>query len=141
MGEAIAIGMQVAGGIGQAAGEAKAASFKASEAAAAARYGKIAAAETDTAIRGELASVVGNIRAIRASSGIDPNSPTTQAIIDAEGKVSERQRRIQVGNLNAQVTSDQRGAKFLAKSGADAFLYGSLGTIGKGITSTISAYS
>lgn len=132
------IGLQVGSGIAGAAGDAKAVSFKASEAATAARYGKIAAAETDTGIREELRSVVGNIRAIRASSGISPDSPTTAAIVANEGRISERQRRIQVNNINAQVTSDQNSSAFLTQSAKDTFLYGTLGSFGKGLGSLAS---
>lgn len=134
----IGIGMQVGSGVLGAAGDAKAASFKASEAATAARYGKIAAAETDTGIREELRSVVGNIRAIRASSGISPDSPTTDAIIANESRISERQRRIQVNNINAQVNSDTNASAFYQQSASDAFLYGSLGAFGGGLKSLAS---
>lgn len=131
--------MQTASGIAGAAGEARAQSFKASEAAKAARYGKIAAAETDTHMRQELAAVVGNIRAIRASSGIAHDSPTTQAIIANEETVSDRERRIRVANIMGQVESDEASSKFLKKSARDTFLYGTLGSVGRGF-STIASY-
>jgi len=126
---------QVGSGIAEAAGDARAQSFKASEAAVAARHGKIAAAETDTALREELSSTIGNIRAIRASAGIGPGSPTTDAIIESEGKVSDRERRIRVANILGQVGSDERSATFLRQSSRDTFLYGTGASIGRGFSS------
>lgn len=121
-------------GILGARSEAQATAFRSGEAAVAARQGKIAANETDAALRRELDTVIGNIRSIRASAGIDPNSPTTRAILAEETKVSDRERRIRVGNIMAQVGSDERAAKTLARSSRDQWLYGTLGAVGRGFT-------
>jgi len=123
--------LKLAAGVGEAGANAAATDFKAGEAAVAARRGKIAAAETDTAIREELSSVIGNIRAIRASSGISPDSPTTDAIIDSETRASERQRRIRVGNITEQAASDERSSGFLRSSANSQFLYGTLGSVAR----------
>lgn len=131
----VGTGMQVGSGIASAAGDARAQSFKAGEAAKAARYGKIAADETVTSLSEELRSVIGNIRAIRASSGISPDSPTTDAIIGAESAASDRERRIRVANIMGQVESDEDSSRFLRRSSRDTFLYGSLGSIGRGFSS------
>ncbi len=131
----IGIGLEVASGIMKARGEAEALGQRSAEAAVAARQGKIAAAETDAHLREELRSVLGNIRAVRASSGISPESPTTAAILDEESRVSERQRRIRVGNINRQVESDTRAASFLRRQSRDAFLYGTIGAFGRGFSS------
>jgi hypothetical protein len=127
--------LSTASGVAGAVGDARAQGFKAEQAATAARFGKIAAAETDTALREELASVVSNIRAIRASSGISPDSPTTQAIIARESEVSDRERRIRVANILGQVEEDEKSSAFLKKSARDTFLYGSLGSFGRGFSS------
>lgn len=132
--------MNIAGGVAESAGAAKGEAFKGQEAATAARYGKIAAAETDTNIREELKTTVANIRAIRASAGIDPDSPTTAAILANEGRISERERRIRVGNIMAQAASDKRAAQFYKSAAPNTFLYGTLGAFGSGFTSLASYY-
>jgi hypothetical protein len=129
--------LQVASGLAEGAAESRAMSFKAAEARTAARQGKIAAAQTDTAVREELANVISNIRSIRASSGISPDSPTTRAIIEKEGGIAERERRIRVGNILAQVSSDTRSARFFSQSADSAWLYGGL----KGVTAAFTTAS
>lgn len=124
--------LSTASGIGAANGDYAAAQFKADQADEAARRGKIAAAQTDTALRDELGQTIANIRSIRASSGIDPASPTTDAIIANESRISEHQRRIQVGNILDQSQSDATSADFLRKSSRDAWLYGSIGAFARG---------
>lgn len=131
----IGITAQVGSGILGAAGEAKADSFKSAQAAQAARYGKIQAAETDTAIRENLSDVVSNIRAIRASSGISADSPTTTAIIENETKMAERERRIRVNSILGQVGSDEASSQFFKTAAGDAFLYGTLGSFAQGFKS------
>lgn len=127
--------LKVGAGIGGAAADARAQGFKAEQAATAARYGKIAAAETDAALRQELSGVLGSIRSIRASSGIDPNSPTTEAILARESAISEGQRRTQIANILGQVASDEASAAYLKKASRDTFLYGTLGAFGQGFSS------
>jgi hypothetical protein len=137
----IGIAMEVASGVMKARGESKGLAFKSSEAAVASRQGKIAAAETDTHLREELRSVIGNIGAIRASSGIAPDSPTTQAIVDNEGRVSERERRIRVGNIMSQSESDERSSRFFKGASRDAWLYGTIGAVGRGFSQAAQAGS
>lgn len=134
-----ATGLQLASGIAGAAGEAKATAYKSAELAKAARYGKIAAAETDAQLREELSTVIGNIRSVRASAGVDPNSPTTQDIIANESRIAERQRRIKVGNLNAQAESDANASDYLKKLSGDQWLYGTIGALGSAFGSLSSA--
>lgn len=136
----IGVGAKTGAGILQARSEAQGLGFKSGEAAVAARHGKIAADETDAALRRELDTVIGNIRAIRASAGVDPNSPTTRAILAEETKVSDRERRIRVGNIMAQVGSDERAAGQLKKLSGQTWLYGTLGSIGSGLTSVSRSY-
>ena len=84
-------------------------------------------------------STIGNIRAIRASAGIGPDSPTTDAIIADETRVSDRERRIRVANILGQVGSDERSATFLRKSSRDTFLYGTAASVGRGFSSLAGA--
>jgi hypothetical protein len=132
---AAGIGLAAGGGILKARSAKRGADFDAAQAEVAARHAKIRADETDTALREELSAVIGNIRAIRASSGISTDSPTTQAVIDNESKIANRERRIRVFNELAQAESDTRSAGQLRRSGREAFLYGSLGSIGSGFLS------
>lgn len=136
---AISAGLNVASGLAQAAGDSRAAAHRSAEAQEAARKGRIAAAETDTTLREELSSVIGQIRSIRASSGISANSPTTAAIIDNETKVSDRERRIRVNNILSQADSDDRSAAYLRRSSRDAWLYGGLNAVGRGFSTLATA--
>jgi hypothetical protein len=52
------------------------------KAARAAEFGKATAAQTDTVMREQLATVLRNIEAVRASGNVDPTSPTTVAMED-----------------------------------------------------------
>lgn len=131
---------QFASGLAEGAGQARAMGFRAAEAASAARRGKIAAAQTDTQLREELAGVLASIRAIRASAGISPDSPTTQAILEEESRVSGRERRIRVGNIMAQVESDERSSRFLRSAARDAWLYGALGGLARGSSTLASGF-
>jgi hypothetical protein len=128
----VAAGASTASGLFSASGQAQATSYQSAQAAVAARRGKIAAAETDTTLRQNLQDTIGNIRAIRASAGIDPNSPTTQAIIASESAKSERSRRIQVANAEAQVAADEWSSRTLSRISGDQWLYGSLGALAGG---------
>lgn len=133
------IGLEVAAGIMKAKGEGEALAFKASQAAVAARAGKTAAAETDTHLREELRTTLGHIAAIRASSGVDPASPTTQAVADNEARISERERRIRVQNILSQSDEDLRSSRFLRGAARDTFLYGTLASVGRGFSSAAAA--
>jgi hypothetical protein len=134
----IGLALETASGIMKAKGEAEGLAFKASQAMVAARAGKTAAAEIDTHLRDELKTTLGHIDAIRASSGIDPSSPTTQAILSNESRISERQRRIKVSNALSQATEDARSSSFLRGAGRDAFLYGTIGAVGRGFSQAAS---
>lgn len=129
---AVAAGASAGSSLFRAAGESRAARFKAEEAARAARAGRIAAAETDTQMREELRSVIGNIRAIRASAGIVSDSPTTAAVIGEEERVADRERRIRVSNIMAQAESDERASRFFRRSAKDAWLFGGLDALSRG---------
>lgn len=88
------------------------ASQKAVNAAVAA---KTAAAQTSTNLLDELSTTLGNISAIRASTGADVNSPTTMALKDRARVLSGRQRGIAMGNGEAQAAQDQSDAGTFAQ--------------------------
>ena len=55
-----------------------------------ARMAKIQSDQTEATSLDELRRQIGNIKAIRASAGASAKSPTTQAIIDSERRVSQQ---------------------------------------------------
>src|SRR5690606_15689278 len=89
----------------------------------AAEIGKVQADQIDSQYRDELNSTIANIRAIRSSSGASVNSPTGRAIEANQEKISNRDRRIDVGSKRMQVTQDEADAKF-RKSAAKTALFG-----------------
>jgi len=107
------------GAFGQfAAGQAQAAAAEESK-----QIALTQADQLDTQYRDELASTIANIRAIRASTGASPDSPTSRAVIAREEKVSERQRRTAVGSKRLQASQFGRDAQVF-RSGAVVSLLG-----------------
>lgn len=106
----------------------------------AATIGRTKAAQTDTDMRRQLSSTLSNISAVRASAGLNPDSPTGQAIAsNVEGR-ADVNRTQAVDNINAQVTMDQNAASFYGQSASSALLggmMGGLGSIFKGIGGAI----
>lgn len=116
----------------QAQGAAAADKFKAQQSAEAAKVGRTAAAQTDAALRDELHTTLGNIAAIRASTGTDPYSPTGNAIAEKNIEISDRQRRIRVNNIMQQVGLDEQGAGFYRSAAKNAMFAGTLGAAASG---------
>lgn len=129
----VGVGLQVAGTLSAAKGRSDSLSFEADKAERAARAGRIAADQTDAAMRDELESTIGQIRAIRASSNSDLNSPTGLAIEEGETARSDRQRSIRVGNIRMQADEDERSAGFLRRSARSALNTGYLAAAGVGL--------
>ena len=103
---------------------------EAQQAENAAEIGKTKAAETDTDMRRRLGSQLSNIMAVRASSGLNPNSPTGAAIssnVEARGDINRTQA---LDNIFAQVQTDQLAADFYAHSASSALTGGVLGGVG-----------
>jgi hypothetical protein len=128
----VGVGLQVAGTLGKAKGQSDAYSFQSGQLTKAARAGRTAADQTDAALRDELETTVQNIRAIRASSGMS-DSPTSDAVIDKESEVSDRQRRIKVGNLRAQAEEDDKSAAFYRRAARNSLNVGYLAAAGVGM--------
>lgn len=105
-------GFDIAGKIFKGFGEKSAQDFQAAKDQRAAEIAKLRADQTDTQLREQLHTTLGNIDAIRAASNIDALSPTTAAIKANETRVADRQRQIAVGNLQAQAREDQLSAKY-----------------------------
>ncbi|MCK1445428.1 hypothetical protein IVB43_23875 [Bradyrhizobium sp. 48] len=91
--------------------------FQADRAERAAQFGELQATLTDTTMRENLNTTLGNIQAVRAAAGIDPTSPTTAALMDQSSSRSERQREAAVGTLKAQSAEDRASADYLRKAG------------------------
>lgn len=104
--------------------------FEAQNAENAAQIGQTKAAETDADMRRRLTSQLSNITAIRASAGLDPNSPTGAAISANVKGVADLSRTQAVSNIQNQVTSDQQAAQFYTSSASSALLGGDLGALG-----------
>jgi hypothetical protein len=94
---------------------------------------RTAADQTDTALREELATTLGNIASIRAAANIDPTSPTGLAIAEEERRQSERQRLIRTGNLRAQATQSDRDASFNRYAASNAMTSGYINAFSQGI--------
>lgn len=109
-----AAGSITSGMAGKASAEAAAskAEFDAQRAERAAQFGRVQADQTDAQLREELSTTLANIDAIRASSGIDPTSPTGFAIKENEARISDRQRTSRVYALRAQADEDERTAAY-----------------------------
>lgn len=97
----------------------------------AAELGRLRSAQTDVAMREELNTTLANIDAVRAAASIDPTSPTTAAIKEAESVESDRQRDTKVTNILAQAREDDETARYRYQAGRDALLAGYLGAGGK----------
>lgn len=125
-------------------GKAREYEFKAQQAERQARAARTAADQTDAFLRDELTTTLGNIEAIRAAGGVAAGSPTSEAILAREEDVSERQRRIKVGNIKAQAAESEEGARFYrdaatrslkAADSADLGFFGSvLGGLGRAMS-------
>jgi hypothetical protein len=91
--------------------------FQADRATRAAQFGQTQAALTDTTMRENLNTTLGNIDAVRAAAGIDPTSPTTAALEDRSTNLSDRQRMAAVGSIKSQSAEDLASADYLRKAG------------------------
>lgn len=127
MGPELAVGMTLASAglsvaSGAMQGKATAAGYaqKESQAQRTAFAARTAADQTDSQLRDELSITLGNIDAIRAAAGVGADSPTGQAIRERETTVSDRQRRIKVGNLISQADASDSDALFYRSAQSSA---------------------
>ena len=125
-----ATGLKAAGSIMGGISTSQGDQTEAQQAINAAEIGKTKAAETDMDMRRKLGAQLSNIMAVRASSGLNPMSPTGQAIssnVEARGDVNRTQA---VANIMAQVKTDQSAAAFYTHSASMALTGGIMGGIG-----------
>lgn len=121
------VGFSALGAIMKGEGEQSADEFKAARAERAAEYGRAQADLTDTTMREQLTTTLGNIDAIRAAANIDPTSPTTAVLREHNAMLSDRQRMAAVGSQRAQADEDVAGAQYLRQAGRFAFNMGLVG--------------
>lgn len=110
-------------GVVGAVGQYQAGNYAAAQSKRAAQVGRIQADQIDASYRDELNSTLANIKSIRASAGVDPNSPTGQAVTADQVRTSNRDRIIDVGSKRMQANQDEADAKF-RKSAAKVSLLG-----------------
>jgi len=128
-------GLQVAGSIQQARAAAAGYQYKEAQAQRQAFAARTAADQTDAALRDELNLTLGNIEAIRAAAGVGRDSPTGIAVAEREAEVSDRQRRIRVGNLLSQADQFDADARYFNSAAGSALSTGYLGAFGTGLKS------
>lgn len=107
-------------------GERQAARHKAAQADRAKKIGYIQADQISTDYTTDLASTIANIRAIRAATGANPYSPSTEAFIAEESRVSDRTRRIRSGAARMEANQYGDDAAFYRSSAKTALLGRSL---------------
>lgn len=117
----------LAGGLVSAYGQYQAGNHAAAQSQRAAQVGRINADQVDASYRDELNSTIANINSIRASAGVGANSPTGRAIEADQQRVSDRDRRIEVGSKRMQATQDEQDARF-RRSSARMALFGGAAT-------------
>ncbi len=128
-------GLQVAGGISKARGEAAGYQYKEAQAQRQAFAARTAADQTDAGLRDELSVTLGNIAAIRAAAGVGADSPTGMAIEDRNATISDRQRRIRVGNYMTQADQSDADARYFNYAAGSALETGYLNAFGTGLKS------
>lgn len=121
------LGFSAVGAIMQGSATQSANEFQAARAEKAAQFGRAQADLTDTTMREQLTTTLGNIDAIRAAANIDPTSPTTAAVRDYNTMLSDRQRMAAVGSQRAQADEDIAGANYLRQAGRFAYTQGLVG--------------
>lgn len=114
----------LAGSLVGAVGQYQAQNHAAAQSKRAAKVGRIQADQIDASYRDELNSTISNIRAIRATAGVGANSPTQMAYEDEQEKVSNRDRKIEVGSKQMQANQDEEDARFRKSSANWALLGG-----------------
>lgn len=110
----------IVGAMGQSAGQ----NYQAAQSERAAQVGRVQADQIDANYREELNSTIANIRAIRASAGVAPNSPTGMAVEAEQERRSDRDRRIDVGSRRIQANQDESDADFYRSSARTSLIGG-----------------
>jgi hypothetical protein len=120
----------------QAQGTADADEFQAKKLESAATYGDLKAVQTGGQMTRQLNQTLGNIDAVRAAAGADPNSPTGAAVRDNQEDIGTDQKRITVDSIMAQSTQERNDAAYYRSAASNALFAGGIGAaagIAKGI--------
>lgn len=128
-------GLSAASSVMQGMAGRDAAKYQMEQSARAAEYGRIQAAETDTAMRKELEFTMGNIDAVRAAANADPMSPTGAAVSNYVTSNANQERETKVRNRLRQVADDERAVSFYQSSAQKSMIGGLLsgaGALAKG---------
>ena len=121
------IGLSAFGSIAGGAGTKSADEMQAARLEQAAAYGKVQATQVAAHDTENLSIKLDNIDAVRAAQNNDPTSPTTAAIRSRTSYLSNENQQTQVGNIMAQVGTDQAGAAYLNQAGSYAMTMGEVG--------------
>lgn len=130
------IGLQAYATILQSQGVAAGDDYQAEKLDTAATYGNLKAVQTGGQMTRNLNQTLGNIDAVRAAAGADPNSPTGAAFRDNQESVGDDQRGIVVGSILQQSRQDSADAAYFRQAGNSALLAGGISAaagIAKGI--------
>jgi hypothetical protein len=120
----------------QAQGVASADEFQASKLKTAATYGELKAVQVGGQMTRSLNQTLGNIDAVHAAAGTDPNSPTGAAFRDDQENIGTQQRTTTVDSILAQATQDKSDAAYYKSAASSALFAGEIGAaagIAKGI--------
>lgn len=107
--------------------------YEAQKAKRAGQIARVQADQIDSQYREELSSTISNIRAIRASTDANPNSPTSLAVIGEEERVSSRERRIKTGGIRMQADQYDSDAAYLRRSAKWSLIGGAVSGLASGL--------
>jgi hypothetical protein len=126
------IGLSAYATILQSQGVAAGDNYQAAKLDQAAQYGDLKAVQTGGQMTRQLNQTLGNIDAVRAAAGADPNSPTGAAFRDNQETIGATNRGIAVGSILAQANQDRNDAAYYRSAASDALFAGYIGA-GAGI--------
>lgn len=122
----MSIGLSAYSTILQSQGTASADEFQASKLESAATYGELKAVQTGGQMTRQLNQTLGNIDAVRAAAGADPNSPTGAAFREDQQNVGTQQKTTTVDSILAQATQDRNDAAYYKSAASDALFAGDI---------------
>lgn len=120
------VGLQTYATLLQAQGTATADSYQSDRLETAAQYGELKATQTGAQMTRNLNTTLGNIDAVRAAAGADPNSPTGAAFRDNQETLGNEKRGITVDSLNAQALQDKNDAAYYQQASQSALMSGDI---------------
>lgn len=107
----------------------------------AAQFGETQAKLTDTTMRQNLTTTLGNIEAVRAAANVDPNSPTSVAMMDQSTQRSDMQRMAAVGSIRQQDETDIASSDYLKQAGDFAVTQSYIGAAAGVATAAAKAFT